>query len=210
MSESTSRFNLRRLILAVKRMFQSAFPRRVKFSICVRSELIRSWLIVVSVSLTGDLATSRADIIVPVPSTSSSRILASIEGSESPLQKLDAWIDFSCGCGAPQSRSGASEADQMEESSAVAAGSAWNLEQVLFSIRPSGFPPDEFSSSGCSAPNTANNLSVQAFLSAAELSAHDAFPEPILLRFLRGTTESVARQMLIYCLFRPPKSQNPL
>jgi len=156
-------------------MFESAFLRRYRYSICVCS-----WLIIVLVSLPGELATSRADIIVSVPPLSSSRILASIEVGESLFEQLEAWIDFRCGCGSAQSRSGSSDTDQIEKNLVATAGSAWDLDRVFFfdwtavaSLRWACFIRMQF-------PKYSENSLSHAFQSGAELSPYDGIPKPIL------------------------------
>ena len=186
-------------------MFKSTSPRRDKYSSCVRS-----CLIIMSVNLTGELATSRADVSFPVPPLSASRFFAAIEGREAPFEKLEGRIDVSSSCGSTLGRGGSFEADCIEESLAVVAGSAWDIDRFVFSFWKAASSADGLVAPRCSSPNSVSSLSMHTFLSAAELSPHDDFPDPILLRLPRAITKSVTWQILVDFLFRPPKSQNPL
>jgi len=184
-------------------MFEFTSHRRLRAFICVRS-----WLTIVLMSLIGDPAVAHADFIAPVSLLTSSRILDSIEGGQLTPGGLDAWVNFTCGCDSDQSRSETSKVEPMAEKTGSRSDLAFDLGSLFFSFGALIASFDGLPSSGCSSLDSSSSLSSQVLVSAALLSSDGVFPDPIVLRYLRGTTEIVIRQIPIYCLFRPPKSQN--
>ena len=186
-------------------MFEFTSHRRLRASICVRS-----CLAIVLMSLIGDPAVAHADFIAPVSLLTSSRILDSLEGGQLTPGGLDAWVNFTCGCDSDQSRSETPRMEPMAEKTGSRSDLAFDLGSLFFSFGALIASFDGLTSSGCSSLDSSSSLSSQVLLSAALLSPHEDFPDPILIRYLRGSTETVIRQLPNYCLFRPPKSQNPL